>query len=178
MSERIVDVGAGTNPDPRATETLDIQPPADHVADLEGKWPFEDSSVQLIVANHVLEHIADPEHFFNEAARILTNEGILEVTVPLGEDAKTDHTHVSEWRFATPEQFCAENRRPWDPEVPFVLQSRRLRVWLSGPERFLMPIFRPLANIYPPWAAHRCYAGELTAKFQRIERGELSSANE
>jgi len=63
---RVLDVGAGPNPDPRADETLDIQPPADHVADLGDRWPIDTATVSRVIANHVVEHLADPAHFFAE----------------------------------------------------------------------------------------------------------------
>ena len=168
----VLDVGAGRNPDPRADTTLDIQPPADHVADLEGDWPIETDSVDRIIARHVVEHLAEPAHFFGEAARVLGDGGRLEVTVPLGSDALTDHDHATVWRYATPEQFCQRRQRPWDPETPFVLVARDLRVWGSGPERLMWdtPLGDALARQWPAWAAHRCPHGELTAVFERGAR--------
>lgn len=171
MSATVVDVGAGEEPDERATETLDIQPPADHVADLESEWPFESHTVDTVIATHVLEHLSNPVHFFQEAARVIRPGGTLEVTVPLGEDAKTDHDHEQEWRFCTPEQFCYKQQRRWDPATGFELTNRRLRVWGLGPERVVWRsrLAAWLAEQWPAWAAHRAPAGELTAQYRRVE---------
>ena len=38
-------------------------------------WPIESSSVDLIVADFVLEHVADPDAVFAEAARVLAHGG-------------------------------------------------------------------------------------------------------
>ena len=168
----VLDVGAGENPDPRATATLDIRPPADHVGDIEDTWPFNPGDIDIVIANHVVEHLSDLTHFFREAGRVLRDGGALEITVPLGEDALTDHDHETVWRFCTPEQFCREQQRPWDPVVPFELQRRRLRVWGLGPERrvWTSPLVDAAARLWPAWVAHRAPAGELTARYRRVER--------
>lgn len=45
------------------------------VADLTQPWPCEDQSVDLVVCNLVLEHIADLGFIFAEAARVLVDGG-------------------------------------------------------------------------------------------------------
>lgn len=45
------------------------------VADLTQRWPRADRSVDLIVCNLVLEHIADLSPIFTEAARVLPDRG-------------------------------------------------------------------------------------------------------
>ncbi len=47
------------------------------VADLTAPWPRADASTDLIVGNLVLEHIADLDHIFAEAARCLGPGGTL-----------------------------------------------------------------------------------------------------
>ena len=41
------------------------------------RWPLADASADVAVADFVLEHIADPEIFFNEAARVLRPGGTI-----------------------------------------------------------------------------------------------------
>lgn len=166
---RVIDVGAGKNPAPVATDTLDKRPCADYQADLEDEWPLPDNSADGVIARHVVEHLNDPEHFFSEAARVLVVDGWLRVTVPLGEDAKTDHDHETEWRYCTPEQFSRSHRRGWDPDVPLDLVDREIKTWLGGPFRFVSPLLQLASRRWPAWAAHRCYAGELTATFRRVK---------
>ena len=50
------------------------------VADLTQRWPVDDDSVDLISCNLVLEHIADLNRVFAEAARVLTPGGKLFVS--------------------------------------------------------------------------------------------------
>lgn len=71
---------------------------ADLTFDLNGNWPLEDNSVGVIRASHVLEHLQDTIHFFNEAHRVLIDGGLLAVEVPSaahgGQGAFSDPTHI------------------------------------------------------------------------------------
>lgn len=71
------------------------------VADLRRRWPWADSSVDLIVASHVIEHLPDKIHTMNEAWRVLRAGGLLHVVVPTtdGPGAFQDPTHVSFWNY-------------------------------------------------------------------------------
>jgi SAM-dependent methyltransferase len=61
-------------------------------------WPWEDNSIYYIQAYHIFEHIVDWWAAFNECARILRPEGILEIRMPdaSSDSALTyrDHLHV------------------------------------------------------------------------------------
>lgn len=90
---------------PPGYKTVDVVPPADYVADLNERWPFEDSSVALIRAYDAIEHLRDPVHTMQEAYRVLRPGGyFLSMTPstcgPNGESgmgAYQDPTHVSFW---------------------------------------------------------------------------------
>jgi SAM-dependent methyltransferase len=47
-----------------------------------GPWPVEDDSVDLIVCDHVLEHIEDPRAFFGEVRRVLRKDGHICIRTP------------------------------------------------------------------------------------------------
>ncbi|WP_227354335.1 methyltransferase domain-containing protein [Haladaptatus salinisoli] len=168
----IIDLGAGEKPDPRATETHDIRPSDvhNHQFDLEGEWPLDEASVRGLVVNHCFEHLEDPEHFFTEAGRVLADGGWLEVTIPLGENARTDPDHKQFWTYTTPEIYCRKNRRPWDPETDFELVNRDIDVWFLPPLRRFSGLLQVIANGFPNFAVHRCGSGELTAQYRRIHR--------
>jgi SAM-dependent methyltransferase len=48
----------------------------------DGRWPLEDRSVNLIVCDHVMEHLPDPARFFLEAKRVLAKDGFLCIRTP------------------------------------------------------------------------------------------------
>jgi len=55
------------------------------VVDLEkDKLPFEDNSVDYILANHFIEHLKDVKNCLNECWRVLKPDGIIEIIVPHG----------------------------------------------------------------------------------------------
>lgn len=166
---RVLDIGAGNDPDGRATETVDLYADADHQFDLGAEWPLAADSVDGVVANHVVEHL-DAEHVFRQAGRVLRGGGWFELTVPLGENAKTDPDHVHQWTYGTPSRFCQQRGQHWDVTVPFELQDVTVDGWLGGPLEPLSKPFGWLAAVWPAWVSERCYAGELTARYRRVSR--------
>jgi len=72
---------------------------ADVCCDLNGAWPFEDSSVGVIRAFDVFEHLRDPLHTMREVSRVLAPGGWLFCQVPStdGRGAFSDPTHRSFW---------------------------------------------------------------------------------
>lgn len=79
---------------------VDITPgPGVTVADLRGRWPWADGSVQRIVALDVIEHLPDKIHTLNEMHRVLCAGCVAEILVPSteGPGAWQDPTHVSFW---------------------------------------------------------------------------------
>lgn len=132
----VVDLGAGENPDPRADVTVDVvaHPQIDIIHDLEETpWPLDDRSADRIVAHQVLEHLAEPWHAFEEAARVLTDGGAFEIDVPLGIDARTDPTHAQEWTWETPAYFTRDPPYDYGWNLPFTLLNREVDVWIDGP---------------------------------------------
>ena len=45
------------------------------VGDLDGRWPFDDASVDLVHANQVIEHVHRLDHFAGEVKRVLRPGG-------------------------------------------------------------------------------------------------------
>ena len=95
---------------------VDINPRfADIVHDLRIlPYPFEDNSVDKIVAAHVVEHLYVDENilFMNECWRILKPGGVIEVIFPMwnSESAWVDPTHVraihpDQYKYFTPEEY-------------------------------------------------------------------------
>lgn len=96
-SLKMIDLG-GRLAKPEGYESIDLFG-ADIEADLNGIWPLEESSVGVLRASHVLEHLKDPIHSMNEAFRVLAPGGFFFIDVPStdGRGAFQDPTHVSFW---------------------------------------------------------------------------------
>lgn len=67
--------------------------------DLNRRWPFDDSSVGVIRAFDVFEHLRDPLYTMKELYRVLAPGGYAFIQVPStdGRGAFQDPTHVSFW---------------------------------------------------------------------------------
>lgn len=85
-----VDINESVNPDMRI--------------DLSKKWPLNSRSVDEIKAYHLVEHLPSFKHFMDEAWRVLTPIGLLNIRVPYykHKNAFSDPTHV---RFFTEESL-------------------------------------------------------------------------
>ncbi len=46
------------------------------------RWPVEDETIDLLLSDNVLEHVADPPAFFNECHRVLKTGGYLCIRTP------------------------------------------------------------------------------------------------
>jgi glycosyltransferase involved in cell wall biosynthesis len=79
-------------------ETVDLKD-ADIICDLNGRWPYADSSVGVIRAFDVFEHLVDPIHSMKELQRVLAPGGFAFIQVPStdGRGAWQDPTHCSFW---------------------------------------------------------------------------------
>jgi O-methyltransferase len=105
-----VNLGCGNSQKPAAEDTvwlnLDKIPHegVDIVADLEEGLPFEDDSIDILYASHVLEHIKTFPSLIAECYRVLIPRGVLIIKVPFAfcRAAIADPTHV--WQFV-PETF-------------------------------------------------------------------------
>ena len=78
---------------------VDICEPADVIADLTQRWPWDDSTVDQIAAWDVFEHLPNKIHTMNETHRVLKPGGRLDLFVPTtdGRGAFQDPQHVSFW---------------------------------------------------------------------------------
>ncbi|UIP01735.1 class I SAM-dependent methyltransferase (plasmid) [Halobaculum sp. CBA1158] len=171
---RVLDLGSGTDPDPRATETVDLYAEADLQFDLDEEWPITEASVDGIVASHVVEHLSDPATFFDRAAAALSDDGWLEITVPVGVDGVADPDHETQWTWRTPATFCREHSerhgRAWDADPPLVMTDRNANLWLFPPFSALTPALQAFAERWPAEAVRRCSSGEIIARYRRVVR--------
>jgi SAM-dependent methyltransferase len=129
---RVVDLGGAIGAPP-GYETYDRQN-ADIVGDLNDDWALEDSSVGLLRAHDLIEHLRDPIHTMNEAFRVVAPGGIVDILVPStdGRGAWCDPTHVSFWNIRSFRYYTEpEMRKYLEPECRclfriLTLQNRML----------------------------------------------------
>lgn len=91
---------------------VDIAPGVgvDVVADLTQRFPFATSSVDVVRAYDVVEHLVDRIHTMNEIWRVCKPNGIVDIRVPStdGRGAFQDPTHVSFWNIHSFRYYCVE----------------------------------------------------------------------
>lgn len=144
----------------------DVHP--DEVADLTDPWPWGDESVEAILAEHVFEHLNEPGHAFDEAARVLVDGGTLEIAVPIGADAQADPTHRTTWTWRTPEFFAENDRRNWSFDTGLSLVDRELSIWFHDPFYRFNRLADCLASRFPVAACQLpVSSGELRAVYRR-----------
>ncbi len=80
----------------------------DYDVDITKRLPFEDSSADFILAEHVVEHVDYNQalRFFRECGRVLKSGGVLRITVPSIENV---------WKRADPE-YCSFASK-WAPDA-------------------------------------------------------------
>lgn len=108
-------------------ETVDLRGEPDIKADLNERWPFEDSSVGIIRAFDTFEHLRDSIHTMREVSRVLAPGGWLFCQVPStdGRGAFQDPTHTS---FFNENSFYYYTRQRWAQyiDTPVRFQAPRL----------------------------------------------------
>lgn len=81
--------------------SVDLVPPADFVCDLREPWSiWPDSSVDEIVASHIIEHLPNRIHTMNEMHRVLKPGARAVIDVPSashGAGYAQDPTHCAPW---------------------------------------------------------------------------------
>jgi ubiquinone/menaquinone biosynthesis C-methylase UbiE len=112
--KKILDVGCGTNKHEGAIG-LDYNPltGADVIHDLgEVPYPFEDSEFDMVVSNHVIEHVPDVLTFVIELHRITKPGGKIKIVTPhyTNPDWNADPTHKNHINSYTFNTFTKEKR--------------------------------------------------------------------
>jgi len=107
----------------------------DQVVDLENEaFPWEDESVEYIMAKMIVEHIWKRDRFMNECWRVLKPGGRMYITTPTAGTVAywKDPTHVSGWIPQTFRYYCdwntdpANNRKTW--------KMKKCETYLRGDE--------------------------------------------
>lgn len=120
------------------------------------RWPVEDASIDVVVADFVLEHVANPAAFFGELARVLKPGGYFCARTP------NAYSYVGLLARLMPNRFHAritavaqENRQSIDvfPTVYACNSKRRLRRYLETNG------FEPVIYRIEPEPAYLAFSG-------------------
>jgi glycosyltransferase involved in cell wall biosynthesis len=128
---RCIELGARLNRDERYT-SLDLKD-ADIIMDLNHKWGhFDDSSVGVIKANDVFEHLKDPLHTMKELYRVLAPGGYAFIQVPStdGRGAFQDPTHKSFWN---ENSFLYYTDQSWAQYIDTPVRFQAMRLYTTQP---------------------------------------------
>lgn len=130
---RVLDVGSGAFPNPRADVLCERDPVRPHrravvdrpfvVADATA-LPFRRGAFDHVIASHLAEHVADPRALCAELGRVAV-AGYIETPSPLFEKLLPEENHL--WRVSRPRPGLAQFERNFGRR-PAVLQ--RIGPWL------------------------------------------------
>ena len=117
-------------------------PATDVVADLRERWPWDENTVDEIIAHDVIEHLYNKIHTMNEIYRVLRPGARVEICVPTtdGPGAFQDPTHVSFWNRRSFLYFEAGNiyrerfAKAYGIQARFKVVSERIDRTVDGPK--------------------------------------------
>ncbi len=104
-------------------------PGVDVVHDIEKfPWPFEDNTFDEVVANQVLEHVADLIKTMEEFYRVSRPGGQIKITVPYFSSPQhhNDPTHKRKFTYNTFEYFTEKSDFSYYSKARFEIANRRI----------------------------------------------------
>jgi len=105
-------------------------PGVDIICDLnEGKLPFNDNSIDYILASNIFEHLFCWEDIIKECYRILKPSGQIEIRVPYKTRAFTSPYHIRYFNLNTMNYFSKRGnikkiKTGFDDELDFIMKKR------------------------------------------------------
>ncbi|HQX56256.1 MAG TPA: class I SAM-dependent methyltransferase [Pyrinomonadaceae bacterium] len=180
---KILDVGCGANKTDGAIG-LDNNPrtAADVIHDLgDIPYPFPDNEFDLVVSNHVVEHVPDVMAFITELHRITRPGGRIKLLTPhyTNPDWANDPTHRNHINSFTFNTFLVD-RQVFDfyTQVQLTLIDRHtslLGLWKALGIEFLVntdrrrPALRFLRKFWEHYLSNVCRGKELRFEFEVIK---------
>lgn len=99
MGRTVLNFGCGKSvfADPNVTNLDVVDGPGINVVCTENALPFESDTFDLVIANHVLEHVPNWFESFKELARVVRPGGLIEVWIPpaSSDSAFTYRDHIN-----------------------------------------------------------------------------------
>ena len=153
-NSKALDIGCGQRKLPGAFGVDIIEnSQADLVHNLEKlPWPIEANSFDVVLVNHVLEHVDDVVGFLSEVWRVTRPGGRIVIQVPhfRSTDAYVDPTHKRFFTSCSLDYFLENTGLSEYHYVPF--RFRKVGFWYGWPQRSKNPIkqlFKTYVHRYP-----------------------------
>ena len=125
---RVLDLGCGANKRPGATGVDIVElPGVDVVWDLNRRqWPISDSSYDLIIMNHIIEHLEDPVATMLEVHRVAAPNAVVDIVTPHFSSANSwsDPTHRHHFAVAAFDYFIKPMPGKSEPALFFMIERR------------------------------------------------------
>jgi len=112
---------------------------------------LKENSFDVVVMNHVLEHVFSPTEFLASARHVLKNEGVLIVEVPFELYTPLVARHLGDWRHVA--YFCRTTLRQFLEKSGFVVERLVLERGCYGARR--LPVIRAVASKLTSVVPHR-----------------------
>lgn len=91
--------------------------------------PFRDGVFTEVRLSHVLEHLAEPVDFLLECARVLQDDGVIEIRVPHHTNRWAyEVNHRTYFNLFSLEPLCTEGARSGEASRRFTMVERELRL--------------------------------------------------
>lgn len=172
---RILDIGCGNKKHASKNKEdvvigLDIAklPGVDKVHNLEKfPWPFKNNEFDLIIANHVLEHVSDLVKTMEEIWRISKPNAIIKINVPFFayHRAYQDPTHKRFFTTGTFEYFTEKSGLNYYTKARFEVIKIRLGFFAGSIPGFISKVVESMMNanqrLYERFFAHALPANNL-----------------
>jgi predicted SAM-dependent methyltransferase len=154
---KILDIGCGKNKY-RSKRSNDIVigidsvklPGVDKVVNLEKfPWPFKKDEFDIVVSNHVLEHLSDLIRTMEEIHRISKPGAIVRANIPYfaSSGAFQDPTHKRFFTYRTFEYFTEESGFNFYTKARFKINKRKMTFMVTRPN--ISKMFDPFMNYFP-----------------------------
>lgn len=154
---KILDIGCGKNKYKSACKKdkvigLDVLklPGVDVVHNLEKfPWPFKNNEFNLIICNHVLEHLDNTVKVMEELWRIGKPNAIIKINVPFFAyyGAFQDPTHKRFFTIDTFEYFTEKNELSYYSKARFDIIKRKIGFFAPSIPRFISRIIEFFINL-------------------------------
>jgi len=105
-------------------------PEVDVVCNIEGKkLPFKTNSVEVVVLNHVLEHIQNLELLLKEIYRVCKSNARIYIRVPYfsHESAFSHYQHIRRFTWTTFDLFAPNHAEHFHTDIKFRVLKKELR---------------------------------------------------